>query len=388
MMPYADQPNDYWSGYFTSRANSKSQIRFASSNLHASNKLYTEKVLDQESTPAQVAEVLDANFAMLDAMGVNQHHDAITGTAKQHVSDNYAELIGSAMATSDIQYVKLIGEKTKEVTGVDASKWEMCSSDNSTYRACPIEEAFEGDFYLTSHNPSTVEQTVQRVKLPPADYSVKVFDQTSSEWTDVNSNLLCSDYEENVDVRKAYETCTLYVKATAAANSKSFFKISKTNKKESKEEVEAPEMNFGCIETSNQKLCLDSKPVIDPFPIFEYTRPDGNVSQLSFKMQWYDPDTGNDDQGNPSGAYLFKPKNQDQKPHTYGKFHKRDILVGSTEDNLVSEMVLYFRDTMWTNDDVYTAHVRLVEGSELLEWEIQMNGISIVFGGREVIAKW
>ena len=29
MMPYADQPNEYWSGYFTSRANSKSQIRFA-----------------------------------------------------------------------------------------------------------------------------------------------------------------------------------------------------------------------------------------------------------------------------------------------------------------------------------------------------------------------
>jgi len=53
-------------------------------------------------------------------------------------------------------------------------------------------------------------------------------------------------------------------------------------------------------------------------------------------------------------------------------------------------MVLYFRDTMWTNDDVYTAHVRLVEGSELLEWEIQMNGISIEYGhgGREVIAKW
>jgi hypothetical protein len=37
---------------------------------------------------------------------------------------------------------------------------------------------------------------------------------------------------------------------------------------------------------------------------------------------------------------------------------------------------------------VYSAHVRLVEGSELLEWEIQMNGINIEDGGREVIAKW
>ena len=46
MMPYADQPDEYWSGYFTSRANSKSQIRFAQANLHASNKLYAQKVIN------------------------------------------------------------------------------------------------------------------------------------------------------------------------------------------------------------------------------------------------------------------------------------------------------------------------------------------------------
>ena len=43
-------------------------------------------------------------------------------------------------------------------------------------------------------------------------------------------------------------------------------------------------------------------------------------------------------------------------------------------------------------DRVVTAHVRLVEGSDLLEWEIQMNGIPIKDGdintGMEVIAKW
>lgn len=134
-------------------------------------------------------------------------------------------------------------------------------------------------------------------------------------------------------------------------------------------------------------LCLESS-LYQAFPVFNYTRPDGEVSQLTFKMQWYDPDHGDDDQGNASGAYLFKPKIQDQKPHDYGKFHKRTILLGAEEDNLVSEMVLYFRNDLWNNDQVYTAHVRLVEGSELLEWEIQMNGINIEDGGREVIAKW
>ena len=46
-MPYADQKNEYWSGYFTSRADSKSQIRFAQANAHASSKAFASKILDQ-----------------------------------------------------------------------------------------------------------------------------------------------------------------------------------------------------------------------------------------------------------------------------------------------------------------------------------------------------
>ena len=45
MMPYADRPSEYWSGYFSSRANSKSQVRFAQANFHASNKLFADKVI-------------------------------------------------------------------------------------------------------------------------------------------------------------------------------------------------------------------------------------------------------------------------------------------------------------------------------------------------------
>jgi alpha-mannosidase len=41
MFPYADHQDDYWTGYFTSRANSKKQIRDGQANLHSSNKLYS-----------------------------------------------------------------------------------------------------------------------------------------------------------------------------------------------------------------------------------------------------------------------------------------------------------------------------------------------------------
>jgi hypothetical protein len=46
MFPYSDGPDAYWTGYFSSRANDKEYIRRASHNFHASNELYSEKVLN------------------------------------------------------------------------------------------------------------------------------------------------------------------------------------------------------------------------------------------------------------------------------------------------------------------------------------------------------
>lgn len=54
MFPYADQGEDYWSGYFTSRPTKKRHVREGSSNLHASNKLYTIRVLDQSVSDFEV----------------------------------------------------------------------------------------------------------------------------------------------------------------------------------------------------------------------------------------------------------------------------------------------------------------------------------------------
>ena len=54
---------------------------------------------------------------------------------------------------------------------------------------------------------------------------VQVFDQASGNWDTVNNNILCYDYEMNTEERRNYETCTLYINATAAPNAKTFMKI-------------------------------------------------------------------------------------------------------------------------------------------------------------------
>jgi len=49
MFPYGDTPYDYWTGYFTSRPNSKLQVRTGQANLHASNKMHALRLLDVSS---------------------------------------------------------------------------------------------------------------------------------------------------------------------------------------------------------------------------------------------------------------------------------------------------------------------------------------------------
>ena len=82
MFPYADFPGDFWTGYFTSRANAKGQVRQGQASMHASNKLYALRVLDVNASDSTINQTLAALYSMMDTMGIYQHHDAVTGTAR------------------------------------------------------------------------------------------------------------------------------------------------------------------------------------------------------------------------------------------------------------------------------------------------------------------
>jgi lysosomal alpha-mannosidase len=82
MFPYADNPMDFWSGYYTSRAGAKKQVRDSQATLHAATSIFAKKVIQQETTDDDVKTMVEETDKMLDAMGVYQHHDAISGTAK------------------------------------------------------------------------------------------------------------------------------------------------------------------------------------------------------------------------------------------------------------------------------------------------------------------
>jgi len=145
---------------------------------------------------------------MFDAMGIYQHHDSITGTARQHVADDYTRRLKEGMTASNQVYTDLMAEKIKLRSGLEADDWALCSEKYGTYKTCPTANyamyRLRGDsndggetieFNAVAHNPSTVQQNIQRFKVKPgSSYIVTVLDETTGKWVTAESNVECYDY--------------------------------------------------------------------------------------------------------------------------------------------------------------------------------------------------
>ena len=87
--PYASDPHAYWTGYFTSRPAFKGMIRYGNNILQVCKQMGAA-MKDNQDADSKV-------MTMRRAMGVMQHHDAVTGTAKQAVTFDYEERLYNGM---------------------------------------------------------------------------------------------------------------------------------------------------------------------------------------------------------------------------------------------------------------------------------------------------
>lgn len=64
-----------------------------------------------------------------EAMGVLQHHDAVSGTAKQHVTNDYSERLSQGVSES----FQMVAEAYRCVTCVCASQWVRMDKNINSY---------------------------------------------------------------------------------------------------------------------------------------------------------------------------------------------------------------------------------------------------------------
>uniref|UniRef100_A0A8D1JK68 mannosyl-oligosaccharide 1,3-1,6-alpha-mannosidase n=1 Tax=Sus scrofa TaxID=9823 RepID=A0A8D1JK68_PIG len=125
---YADRDDHYWSGYFTSRPFYKRMDRILESHLRAAEVLYYFAL--KQAQQYKISKFLSSSLyvALTEArrnLGLFQHHDAITGTAKDWVVVDY----GTRLFHSLMNLKKIIGHSALLLILKDKHLYDSYSFD-------------------------------------------------------------------------------------------------------------------------------------------------------------------------------------------------------------------------------------------------------------------
>ncbi|KAB2633099.1 lysosomal alpha-mannosidase-like [Pyrus ussuriensis x Pyrus communis] len=174
--PYAEKENIYWTGYFTSRPALKGYVRMMSGYYLAARQLEFFKGMSKSGSKTD---------SLADALAIAQHHDAVSGTERQHVADDYAKRLSIGYNEAE----KVIAEslacmtESKSRAGCEnlLTKFQQCPLLNISY--CPPSEAdlSTGKSLVIVVYNSLGWKRKDVVKIPVINANVAVRDSTGKE---------------------------------------------------------------------------------------------------------------------------------------------------------------------------------------------------------------
>uniref|UniRef100_A0A8C1WF86 Alpha-mannosidase n=1 Tax=Cyprinus carpio TaxID=7962 RepID=A0A8C1WF86_CYPCA len=322
--PYADDAHDFWTGYFTSRPALKLYERLSNSRLQTCNQLEVLGGPKSKSGPFGEGD----SDTMKRAMGVAQHHDAVSGTEKQHVAYDYARRLATGWAHCEV----LVRNSLAILSGSEAPR-VFC--ENLNISVCPLTESSH-KFSMNVYNPlgRTVSWPV-RLPVNGSVYSV----------TDANGRAVDSQVG-NVFISLK---CTCYI---YDMKSSCLLPLLINNKSVTFDETTGLLSSLTNLET-NQTI------------------------QLTQNFYWYNASAGNNKESpQTSGAYIFRPNSSD--PFVINKTAETQIV---TVSSTVQEVTQWF--SPWVSQVV-----RLYEGHRELELEWTVGPVPVADGlGKEVITR-
>nr|XP_051693844.1 lysosomal alpha-mannosidase isoform X7 [Oryctolagus cuniculus] len=151
--PYADVPHQFWTGYFSSRPALKRYERVSY------NFLQVCKQLEALASPAaNVGPYGSGDSALLEeAMALLQHHDAITGTSRQLVAEDYARRLAAGWGRCEV----LLSNALARLSGSQEA-FSICPELNIS--VCPLSQT-SARFQVAIYNP-LARKVDRMVRLP------------------------------------------------------------------------------------------------------------------------------------------------------------------------------------------------------------------------------
>uniref|UniRef100_A0ABI7Y4D7 Alpha-mannosidase n=1 Tax=Felis catus TaxID=9685 RepID=A0ABI7Y4D7_FELCA len=326
---YADRDDHYWSGYFTSRPFYKRMDRILESHLRAAEILYYFAL--KQAQKYKISKFLSSSHytALTEArrnLGLFQHHDAITGTAKDWVVVDY----GTRLFHSLMNLKKIIGYSALLLILKDKNSYNSYSFDNlldmdlkqSSQSSLPQKTVITlsaDPRYLVICNPSEQDRNSVvsvYVSSPTAQVSSAsgkpVEIQMSAVW-DTASIISQTAYEISFLVQIPPLGMKVYTIVESANSDPHLAEYVLYNGNIKDKGI----FNMKNVKSAEEAITLENsflKLQFGPSGLMEemINKEDGKRHEVKVQFSWY----GTTSKKDKSGAYLFLPDGE-AKPYVY-----------------------------------------------------------------------
>lgn len=385
--PYASDPHAYWTGYFSSRPTVKRFERVGNHFL---------QMCKQLSAAAPIQEqYFDAHLnGLRAAMGVMQHHDAVTGTEKQHVANDYSRLLTQSIAGCGVNIKSTLNQFTTgkrpqpELTNqrkakyppphADHLEFEFISCLNLNISDCSTSEN-ANQFTVTVYNP-LAHATYQYVRFPIAGEKYEVRDYRNIE---VPAQIIpLPKSVVSLDQRQSDSKFELVFRAeeVPALGYKSYYvsRIGNELRRSGRPEVIQYKREVSGDKTTvigNEQLnvTFDGNGLLSEFAV------DGVRSKLSHNFVYYVGAIGDNEvyENRSSGAYIFRPDPQSKEQ------------IVSTQAKIEVYRGKHVDEVHQTFNEWVSQVVRVYKTEQFVEFEWMVGEIPIDDGkGKEIVSRF
>jgi hypothetical protein len=137
--PYADDAYSYWSGYVTSRPFLKGLVRETGNYLTSSSRfLFDFMIRNKMNQNIITNDAIDGLFSLRENHAICQHHDAVAGTAKEVVSQDYEYRLNSSIEKTKNSFMNIFKD-TVNVKELKDKDIKICISSPVSNINCQID---------------------------------------------------------------------------------------------------------------------------------------------------------------------------------------------------------------------------------------------------------
>ncbi|KYB25900.1 lysosomal alpha-mannosidase-like precursor [Tribolium castaneum] len=359
--PYGSASHCYWTGYFTSRPNAKRFERTANNILQAGKQLASfSKVKGTD---------YDDDLTLLkQAVGILQHHDAITGTAKEAVANDYARLLNKGIKKAEPSLNVIVTNLLKKDASSDINlNLETCLLSNVSI--CEITKSER--FIVSIYNP--LERPVTHyVRVPVPDGTYKITGPDGEVTVDIVDSISSFEYiDTNFGTPSPKEL--VFAANDVPGFGIRLYYVEKTSAK-SRPVKQSPKVKFGTDTTGFE---IDEKT-----GLLKSVTMNGQTVEITQQFLYYNGFNGdnNGDDKQASGAYIFRPKENE------ATVVSDSVTVTSTTGTLVDEVRQQVNDWITQIIRVYKGENDNYIEFDWLIGQIEVdndNGI-----GREIVSRF